>query len=178
MDAIYGDKWRTVWALTVAHMWRSDAYRKEFVADPKAGLKKIGVAVPDDVTVKVLEDTESITHIALPHDLELRLPAAEQYMRFFNKLFPLPEGHEVRILQSTDKTRYVVVPMKPRTMKEGELAEAELMAIAAGGTEAVTAETTEAVVAETTEATVTETTEVQDVETTTTVVAVAELVAT
>lgn len=178
MDAMSGDKWRTVWAMTVARIWRSDEYRQKFLADPTAALKEIGVTPPVGTAVRILEDTETTTHVVVPHDLDIHQVTLEQFVAFFGHLLPLPEGHDLRLVQTTGKTHYLVVPLQPKAMKSGELTEAELMAIAGGGTEATTTNTTEAVEVETTEVTVTETSVAQDAEATTTVVAVAELVAT
>lgn len=177
MDSMSGDKWRTVWSMTVAQIWRSNEYRQKFLKDPRAALKESGVTLPADANVKVLEDTENITHIALTRDLDVRT-AQDRFVHFFDNLIPIAEGHEVRLVQSTEKTRYLVIPRQPSSMKAGELTEAELMSVAGGGSEAVSTQTTEATVAETTEAAVTQTSEAQDAETTTTVVAEAELVAT
>lgn len=180
MDSMSGDKWHTLWSMIVAQAWRSDDFRKRLLGDPKAALKEIGVFLPVDVTVKVLENTETVSYIPLTRDLDIRGEARERFVHFFDNLIPIPEGKEIRLVQSTESTRCLVVPLKPPSMKPGELTEAELLSIAAGGetTEATVAETTEAVAAETTEAAVTETTECQDVETTTTVVSEVELVAT
>lgn len=177
MDAMSGDKWRTIWSMTVAQIWRSNEYKQKFLADPKGALKDVGVVLPADVAVKVLEDTETTTHVAVTRDLDVRT-AQDRFIHFFDNLFPIPEGHDIRLVQSTDKTRYLVVPRQPASMKAGELTEAELMSVAGGGSESVSTQTTEAAVAETTEAAVTQTSEAQDAETTTTVVAEAELVAT
>lgn len=178
MDAMSGDKWRTIWSMTVAQIWRSNDYRQKFLADPKAALKEIGVTLPEGTVVKVLEDTETVTHFSLSREMDLREAPAEKLRGFLERFFPIPEGHEIRLVQSTEKTRYLVIPVQPTTMKPGELTEAELMSIAGGGAEATTTTTTEAVAVETTEVTVTETSVAQDAEATTTVVAVAELVAT
>lgn len=178
MDAMSGDKWRTVWSMTVAQIWRSRDYRAKFLADPKAALKEIGIALPAGVDVRVLEDDETTTHVALTRDLDVRGAARDRFVHFFDNLVPIPEGHKVMLVQSTDQTRYLVIPLQPKSMKAGELTEAELMSVAGGGTEAVSTQTSEATVAETTEAAVTQTSEAQDAETTTTVVAEAELVAT
>lgn len=178
MDSMSGDKWRTLWSMTVAQIWRSNEYRQKFLADPKAALKEVGITLPPGTEVKVLEDTDQVTWVPLTRDLEVRGTAADKFIHLFDNLIPIPKGKQIRLVQSTADTRYLVIPLQPKTMKTGELTEAELMSVAGGGTEATATTTTEATVAETTEVTVTETTEVQDAETTTTVVAEAELVAT
>ena len=178
MDAMSGDKWRTVWAMTVARIWRSEEYRRVFLVDPKAALKEIGITLPPGTDLRILQDTPTMTHVVAPRDLDIHQVTLEQFVAFFGHLLPLPEGHELRLVQNTEKTHHLVIPLQPEAMQAGELTEAELMAIAGGGTEATTTNTTEAVEVETTEVTVTETTVVQDAEATTTVVAVAELVAT
>ncbi len=36
-------------------------------ADPKAVLKERGIQVPDDVEIKVVQDTEKVRHLVIPY---------------------------------------------------------------------------------------------------------------
>lgn len=172
-----GDKDRTIYAMMVARMWRDPNFKQSFISDPRAALTQEGIDLPGDVTVKVLEDTPSVKYVNLPRDIGGQ--AREGAGALMEKLLPIPEGRELRFVQSTEKTRYVVVPTPPPGVEPTQSSESELMEMTAdSGVEATYHDTSQSVEAETTEVTVTETSEVQDAETSTTVVAEAELVAT
>jgi hypothetical protein len=172
-----GDRGRTVLAMVVARAWRDEEYKRRFLSDPKGVLAEEGVEIPDDVELRVLEDTPTAKYINVSRHGEEAEP--QKIGQVLERLLPVPEGHELRLVQSTDKTRYLVMPQLPTAADPSKLSEPELMRLAAdSGVQSVYHDTSEAVEAETTEVTVTETTEVQDVETSTTVVAEAELVAT
>ena len=49
-----------------AACWKDDALKARFMADPKAVLAERGFDVPDDMTVKVLENNDNTAHITLP----------------------------------------------------------------------------------------------------------------
>lgn len=42
------------------------AFRRQLVGDPAATLRSAGVALPDGVSVKVVEDTDTLVHVVLP----------------------------------------------------------------------------------------------------------------
>jgi nitrile hydratase alpha subunit len=50
----------------IAKAWREPAFKAKLIADPRAILAEAGVAIPADVTVKVLEDTTTHLHFVLP----------------------------------------------------------------------------------------------------------------
>ena len=41
--------------------------KRRFLASPREVLTERGISVPEGVTLKVLEDSESLRHIVLPH---------------------------------------------------------------------------------------------------------------
>jgi hypothetical protein len=172
-----GDRGRTLMALINARAWKDTAYRKRLVEEPRAVLAEEGITIPAGVEVVILEDTETVKHVAISRDFRTNPSVHDRIIAFMDRMTPIPEDHEIRLRQSGDTKRYLVLQTPPAGVQPQEMTDAELMRISAGGSEAVSTSTTEATVAETTEASVTETTEAQDTETTTTVVAEAELVA-
>jgi hypothetical protein len=50
----------------IARAWRDPAFKAKLVADPKAVLQEAGMTFPADVTVRVVEDTETHSHFVLP----------------------------------------------------------------------------------------------------------------
>jgi hypothetical protein len=54
------------WAQVVAKAWSDAAFKRRLLAQPAAVLKEAGLAVPEGVQFKVVEDTERLIHLILP----------------------------------------------------------------------------------------------------------------
>jgi hypothetical protein len=181
--ATEGDRSRAILAMVAARASREPTFRKKLMSSPAATLKAEGMTPQKGVKWKVLLDTKAVKYVALGRDFRVDPEHAPRLLAVAQRLVPLPEGAELRLVQSTDTTRYLVVPMLPKDLKPGELSDEELMAVTGGwghhghGVQSVRYATSEAVAAESTEAAVTQTTEAQDAETTSTVAAEAEVVA-
>jgi hypothetical protein len=50
----------------IAKAWADDAFKAALLANPNATLAAEGIAVPDGLTLKVLEDTPGTMHVILP----------------------------------------------------------------------------------------------------------------
>jgi hypothetical protein len=50
----------------IAKAWADDAFKAKLLADPAAVLKAEGVGVPSGMTVKVIENTDTIFNLVLP----------------------------------------------------------------------------------------------------------------
>ena len=50
----------------VSKALQDEAFKERLIADPAATLAAEGVEIPDDVTVKVVADTETVRHLVLP----------------------------------------------------------------------------------------------------------------
>jgi hypothetical protein len=176
--AIEGDRARTIFAMMVARMWRDPQYLAEFLSNPKATLANEGVQLPPEVNVQVVRDGPGVKYLSLTPDINLSQDA-DKFIAIMSKLLPIPHGTELRLVQSTENTKYVVLPTPPPGVDPASTPETQLLALTVdSGVEATYHDTSQTTEAETTEVTVTETSEVQDAETSTTVVAEAELVAT
>jgi len=173
-----GDKYRTIVAMLTVQAWRDPAFRARLVRQPKEVLAEQGVKVPDGLTISVVEDTSRVKYVNLTRELDVQ-DKTTGIAALMERLLPIPAGHEVRFVQSTDQVRYIVLPVAPPNLNALKSGGLELMMAARdSGVEATFHDTTQSVEAETTEVVVSQTTEAQDAETTTTVVAEAELVAT
>ncbi len=53
-------------AKVIARAWSDDAYRAKLLSDPRAALNEVGVTIPENVTVRVVEDTEETRFLVLP----------------------------------------------------------------------------------------------------------------
>ena len=54
------------WGLLVADAWADEALKKRLLADTATVLKERGIALPQGVTVKVIEDTPEVVHVVIP----------------------------------------------------------------------------------------------------------------
>ena len=50
----------------VARAWQDEAFKGRLLADPEGALVEMGVEVPADHEVRVVEDTERVTHMVIP----------------------------------------------------------------------------------------------------------------
>ncbi len=53
-------------AKAIARAWTDDAYKIKLLCDPHAALNEIDVTVPENVTVRVVEDTDETRHLVIP----------------------------------------------------------------------------------------------------------------
>ena len=49
-----------------AACWKDEALKARFMADPKAVLAEHGIDVPDNIDVKVVENSDNTVHITMP----------------------------------------------------------------------------------------------------------------
>jgi hypothetical protein len=55
------------WGQIVAKAWQDESFKRRLLADPAAVLKEHGVAIPAGVQVRVVENTDRVQHLTLPH---------------------------------------------------------------------------------------------------------------
>lgn len=53
-------------AKIIAKAWADEDFKRRLIADPAAVLRAENMCVPEGVTLKVVENTETISHIVLP----------------------------------------------------------------------------------------------------------------
>ncbi|MEI6530953.1 MAG: nitrile hydratase subunit alpha [bacterium] len=51
----------------VFDLYSNPELKQRFMGDPAGVMKERGVVVPDDVSLRVVEDTETVRHIVLPY---------------------------------------------------------------------------------------------------------------
>ena len=62
---------RNALAQVFAACWKDEELKARFMADPKAVLAEFGIDTPDGLDVKVVENSDSMTHITIPMSPEL-----------------------------------------------------------------------------------------------------------
>ena len=170
-----GDRERTLAALVVARAWRDPAYLQRLVAEPRAVFTEEGIAVPDDVDIRVHQDTREVKHIVLPPDLNAG--DTDQVHALVSAVLPIPADSAAVLVQSGPTVKHFVVPHPPAALDPAATSEPALVNLAAAGSVSVYQDAVALTTAVQTEEVVTTTTEAQDVETSTTAAAEAEVVA-
>ena len=114
----------------VAKCWEDEAYRNRFIQDPEDVLTEAGFIVDEGVTYKVIEQPKLVKYVVLPSE-DAKGAVQTIAKGFLNaaerKDTIIPEGAEVRIIQNTEDTHYLVLPASPKSLTAAELA------LAAGG---------------------------------------------
>jgi hypothetical protein len=139
----------------VAKCWEDEAYKKRFLEDTEGVLAEAGFVLEEGVTYQVVEAPKLVKYLVLPH-AETKAAVQKMTKLFLNRVEKsdavIPQGTEIRILQNTEDTRYLILPASPQS-----LSHAELQLVAGGDDSTVTyTETvvavyeTEAVAADTT----------------------------
>lgn len=109
----------------IAKCWDDEAFKTRFVQEPEAVLREYGLPVQDGVEYVVVEAPKGVRYAVIPYD-----PPAELVKGLAKELLSgvengrktlLPEGMELRVLQNTETTRYVVLHEKPDTLTKAQL---------------------------------------------------------
>jgi hypothetical protein len=54
------------WAKMIAKTWADEDYKARLIAEPARVLKEEGIDVPDDVEIRVVENTSRLSYLVLP----------------------------------------------------------------------------------------------------------------
>jgi Nitrile hydratase, alpha chain len=109
IEGLEGERNNTILAMVVARAWRDPAYRDRLVDTPRAVLAEEGLELPADVDVEVLQDTPAVKYINLARNTA----DAASVAGVLTGLIPVPEGGEIRLVQSTPAKRFLVIPTMP-----------------------------------------------------------------
>ncbi len=139
------DRYRTAIAMTIARAWKSEKFRKQLLENPKAVVEETGLSFPKGVQFKVYQSTDKITYINLVRDLNIVKRDQGVLLQVLNNVLPIKEGHEVRIVQSSESVRNLVIPHLPDHVDAQQMPEADLLAVATAQSSTATATETVAV---------------------------------
>ena len=117
-----------IWGEIVARAWRDPDYKQRLIENPKEVLIEAGSSVPDELEVRVVENTSDVRYLVLPES-----PAKSEDRLTERALDTVSGGGVEYTLTNTS------------VVAEAEVAEST----AAATTELIVAETTETVTAET-----------------------------
>lgn len=54
------------WAKIITKAWADEDFKVRLIAEPVAVLKEEGIEVPEGITIKVIENTDNVTHVVIP----------------------------------------------------------------------------------------------------------------
>lgn len=126
-----GDRDRVILAEQVAKCWQDAAFKAKFASDPISVLRAAGMEIPAGTTVKVYENTDSVTYLGLSHTVPVKEYEAT-FTAFVEQRTPLSPGAEIRLVQSAANFLPIIIPQPPKAFVQGELTDADLMAMAGG----------------------------------------------
>jgi hypothetical protein len=66
MATAASQEWTQAVSQITAKAWSDGDFKKRLLSEPVAVLKEYGLTLPPDVSVKVLEDTDTLYHFSLP----------------------------------------------------------------------------------------------------------------
>jgi hypothetical protein len=64
--AVQSGNWQKQWGMLVARAWSDEALKERLIEDPQAVLEEFGIEAPDDVELRIVEDTDRVRHLVLP----------------------------------------------------------------------------------------------------------------
>ena len=108
----------------VAKCWEDEAYKKRFIEDPESILTEAGFVVEEGVTYKVIEQPKFIKYLVIPREgaKDAVQMIAKGLMNCIEQSdVIIPEDTEVRIIQNTDDTRYLILPASPKSLSAADL---------------------------------------------------------
>ncbi len=114
----------TKYAEVISKCWEDEAYRKRFLSDPEGVLSEAGFVLDEGVTYKVIQQPKLVQYIVFPHtDAKEAVEVITKKLlsKAEEKDIIIPDGVEIRIIQNTDNTRYMILPASPKTFTEAEL---------------------------------------------------------
>jgi hypothetical protein len=66
MATAASEEWTKAVSQITAKAWSDAGFKKRLLSDPVTVLKDYGLTFPPGVTIKVLEDTDTVYHLSLP----------------------------------------------------------------------------------------------------------------
>lgn len=122
LDGLTGERDKTILAMVIARAWRDPEYRSRLLSESKSVLESEGIEFPDDAEIEVVENTSRVTYINIARDTT----EATSVVSALERVIPVPPGHEIRLVQSTEQKRYFVIPAIPEGLELAVTTEAEL----------------------------------------------------
>ena len=108
-EVLESERSSVITGMVVARAWRDPGYRSRLLSSPREILIEEGLEIPDGMAIRAFADTATVRHIHLTS----LTTEAEELVRVFREMLPLPEGSEIRLIQNTGQALCLVVPLAP-----------------------------------------------------------------
>ena len=82
------DEFKKAYGKVVAKAWADEDFKAKLLADPKTVLKANGLAIPQDVELRVVENTDKVVYLILPPEPAEQL-SEEELERVAGGLIPV-----------------------------------------------------------------------------------------
>lgn len=124
-----GSKYTAIMSQIIAKCWKDADYKAKLMAQPEAVIAEEGITVPAGTKFKVLEATPSVRYLPISRHIDHTKDGV--LTQIIGKILPIPEGVEIRLVQSTETLRYIVLPMPPDSVNVQASSVADLSRLAA-----------------------------------------------
>lgn len=123
MDKSQVKEFRMKYATIIARCWQDEEWKKQFIENPKKILAEEEIAFDEKKNYKVIQADKFSTYIVLPY--EEGQEALQIFYKELNSLFGksqqiIKPGCELRVVQNTPDTNYLVIPYQPDLYTEDE----------------------------------------------------------
>ncbi|MDE6751126.1 MAG: hypothetical protein K2K21_18975 [Lachnospiraceae bacterium] len=116
-------EYRKKYSALIAECWQDEDVKKNFMENPKDAFKEYSIPVEESKQYQVIEADKNSTYVVLPYE------GAEEAVQSLFKLFHIwsengnqiiKPGCELRLIQNTADTNYIVLPFNPELYTEEE----------------------------------------------------------
>lgn len=116
-------EYRKQYSALIAECWQDENVKKNFMENPKDALKEYSIPVEESKQYQVIEADKNSTYVILPY--ENTEEAVQSLFKLFHILNEkgnqiIKPGCELRLIQNTADTNYIVLPFSPELYTEEE----------------------------------------------------------
>lgn len=130
-----GSKYTAIISQIIAKSWKDPDYKANLIAQPESVIAQEGITVPAGTKFVVLEATPTVRYLPISRFIDHTKD--DVLTQIIGKILPIPEGVEIRLVQSTEALRYVVLPMPPDSVNVAATSVTDLSKLAVAGSSSV-----------------------------------------
>lgn len=123
MDQKKAREFRMKYQSIVARCWQDRDFKKRFIENPAQILADEGIEIDEKKNYKIIEADKFSTYVVLPHEdgqEALQILYKDLNSLFRNSKQIIKAGCEIRLIQNTSDTDYLVIPFPPALYTENE----------------------------------------------------------
>jgi Nitrile hydratase, alpha chain len=108
-EVLESERSSLVTGMVIARAWRDPDYLDRLLSRPAEVLTAAGLEIPPGVEVRVVADTPTVRYVTMTRWTS----EPGELVPLFREMLPLPQGHEIRLIQNTEQCVCLVVPLAP-----------------------------------------------------------------